>query len=614
MRIVTANKSVTLDGDIGWSVLSGARPSTLNAYVFRCIQLRVSAISSIPIVFEDSGEDAGIPSGILRDVEASLLVAGAAYLLRPAGKIGWRVINPKSMRVEANSSGISAFVQTVSNREIRFKPEQIVYIRYWHPDYDLLPGLAPLDVAKMAAETIDSAEAFTKAFFEQGALPPMIVSPENGMITEADKRTLEEAFRRVVSGVRNAWKALVLRGGIDVKTIEMPSLANLAMSEVNEVARARIAVAFGIPQTMIEDAANYATAREHRISFWRETIIPEMELIISALNDQHFARLGKNVMADYNQVEALQQDEATKASAVIDLFTAGIISRDEARRMMDIQEPEQEDDMEEELRRWQRKSVKRGKLAPFRSAKIPSWLGDAIERLDERGFEPFGFVKYLDRKGIEDIFAREEERIHGKLEDLFRNWLRKMAREISDGNTPTTDDFRDELLRVMRSSLQQVTIDSAIASASEIGINDIDAIIDLAIAWVQEYTFDLVKEITETTARRIAQAIEAFRSTPGMTVGDVEAMLEPTFGAVRAQLITTTEITRAYNQGVMITQSALEKYGLTLKRVWQTASDDRVCDICGPRDGAIEGSSRWDGEPPPAHPGCRCWTTLEVRK
>ncbi len=56
---------------------------------------------------------------------------------------------------------------------------------------------------------------------------------------------------------------------------------------------------------------------------------------------------------------------------------------------------------------------------------------------------------------------------------------------------------------------------------------------------------------------------------------------------------------------------------------WQTAEDDRVCEICTALNGVMftldefeSGSFRVDGYDyqlrPPAHPGCRCHTQVQV--
>ena len=67
----------------------------------------------------------------------------------------------------------------------------------------------------------------------------------------------------------------------------------------------------------------------------------------------------------------------------------------------------------------------------------------------------------------------------------------------------------------------------------------------------------------------------------------------------RAEMIARTEIIRAFNEG------AWQRYKAAgFKRwKWLTAADERVCAICGPKDGRVypEGAQR-----PPAHPRCRC--------
>ena len=62
-------------------------------------------------------------------------------------------------------------------------------------------------------------------------------------------------------------------GKVTPQTLTPPP-KDLEMKELNNQARHNVAMAFGIPQTMLEDAANYATAGEHRLSFWQDTVRP----------------------------------------------------------------------------------------------------------------------------------------------------------------------------------------------------------------------------------------------------------------------------------------------------------------------------------------------------
>lgn len=87
----------------------------------------------------------------------------------------------------------------------------------------------------------------------------------------------------------------------------------------------------------------------------------------------------------------------------------------------------------------------------------------------------------------------------------------------------------------------------------------------------------------------------------------------------RAHTIATTEMAFAYNKGADegMKQAQTKGYVGKIKRVWSTADDERVCEICGGLDGTeidmdeefdFKGRSLYGGQKqtPPAHPRCRC--------
>lgn len=87
----------------------------------------------------------------------------------------------------------------------------------------------------------------------------------------------------------------------------------------------------------------------------------------------------------------------------------------------------------------------------------------------------------------------------------------------------------------------------------------------------------------------------------------------------RAYTIATTEMAFAYNKGADEGIRQAQQQGLmgTVKKVWTTAADERVCEICGALDGqgigmdedfSFKGKELYAGQKqtPPAHPRCRC--------
>ena len=129
------------------------------------------------------------------------------------------------------------------------------------------------------------------------------------------------------------------------------------------------------------------------------------------------------------------------------------------------------------------------------------------------------------------------------------------------------------------------------AQAGAVGLTfDIAVINDAALEWAKNYSFELVKGITDTTQKLVSKGVSAFVETPGMTVGELRSLLERGFSEQRAAAIATTEVTRAYTQGTQITQAQLAEAGIRMQRIWHASGDELVCDLCGPLDGWRNGS------------------------
>lgn len=142
-----------------------------------------------------------------------------------------------------------------------------------------------------------------------------------------------------------------------------------------------------------------------------------------------------------------------------------------------------------------------------------------------------------------------------------------------------------------------------------------------AADWAIREVGKLVTKITETTRKRIGNAVSSY-FTEAETIGDLEMRLTRMvdrfgniLGPVRAEMIAVTEITRAATQGELGVARQLKNEGIEMRKVWQTNKDDLVCAICAPLQGVEE--SVWrsvapDG--PPAHVRCRCFLSLLLPK
>lgn len=127
-----------------------------------------------------------------------------------------------------------------------------------------------------------------------------------------------------------------------------------------------------------------------------------------------------------------------------------------------------------------------------------------------------------------------------------------------------------------------------------------------AMQWAGNYNYELVAGINATTRRMLSDAIVRWAGT-GAPLSDLVDDVAAVFGPERAARIAVTEATRAYSEGAFATY---EQAGFRTRpaeehrpplhpncRCWvalaehdgrwvylhMTASDRRVCEICGPR-------------------------------
>jgi SPP1 gp7 family putative phage head morphogenesis protein len=262
------------------------------------------------------------------------------------------------------------------------------------------------------------------------------------------------------------------------------------------------------------------------------------------------------------------------------------------------------------LSKWRAKAAKRGPC-DFNSDIIPDWLANEVKAaMDVVGVdEAFSFLKQIDEARM-----RVERRLRRKLNKLLPDFRQRVAEAVASGTDPDYQAMFEELRAIIQPEITAMTTTEALRVSGDVGIVFDPAVINIdAIRWARQYSGQLVQGITNTTRNLVREATATFAETPGMTIGDLEQILEPAFGVQRSEMIAVTETTRAYSEATNEIQRQVNQTGLQMARQWHTAADDKVCPICGPLDGKLE--KDWlmefpDG--PPAHPNCRCGTGLTI--
>jgi hypothetical protein len=267
-------------------------------------------------------------------------------------------------------------------------------------------------------------------------------------------------------------------------------------------------------------------------------------------------------------------------------------------------------------------------------------IAGLLDELENLGIDiPFS----LKRRDPLEPGRRQKEEAEDRIARLFNRYFAEQRRTIRDILNRFAFDrkaipevqyfldllppnfYGDETLRAkLAKQFTQAAHHSIQLFASSVGLDFDYTLVNVAAAkWAAKYSFELIKDIDNTTAKALQSIFSDFVKTPGMTIGDVMELLP--YDEVRSLRIAITEITRVYSEADKLAGETLAKEfpGVRIIKTWFTNNDDIVCPICGPlhlqeveqdqKFVVVVNGRVYEFDGPLGHVGCRCWRTTTTR-
>ena len=229
----------------------------------------------------------------------------------------------------------------------------------------------------------------------------------------------------------------------------------------------------------------------------------------------------------------------------------------------------------------------------------------------------------LEREATDDIqsaLAKQQRAIYEiaremSAEEFIGDVAAELETQVKEIQRETT--MYDRLRRALLESVD-LGVFVAVEQLESVGLGmDWTLVNEDARAWAQNHIGTLIGGIDETTLARTRSAVATWIQN-GEPLPMLIEDLAPIFGPQRAQLIASTEVTRAYAEA---NQRVYREAGIRYME-WRAAADELMCPICGALNNQIVGiddnfDNALDSEIrtqfrvnfrlPPAHPRCRCW-------
>ncbi len=284
---------------------------------------------------------------LLRAVESRLALWGSAYvaMVRDADGVPYEMwpLRPDEVHIVAgeNDRIVRGFIHETVNSRVAYLPEEMLWYRRFNPMHSLA-GFSSMIPARLAVNMGTEALRFNRRFYVHSAMPADVVMTTDGTPQQEQIERLLDMWNERVSDPDTAHRPIVLSGGIDLKRLganqsDMEFIAALQWS-VEEVSRA-----FGVPKVFLSEFedATLANVRTMEQFLWRNTIIPELNMLEDGINHRlvpHFERFTGELIVRFNlsDVEAVQESQSDRAERLSTLVAAGIMTVREARREVGV--------------------------------------------------------------------------------------------------------------------------------------------------------------------------------------------------------------------------------------------------------------------------------------
>lgn len=599
---------------------------SVHTWVYACANLIANAFSMIEFIPYKPGKDGSWevnekhpfrkilnhPNPNMSGMEFKRLLSlsskltGNAFIITEPGNTKaplelWP-LQPNKVQVTSDTKNfISGYVYTVNGDARKFSPDRIIHIREATPT-NLQYGQGSLTAVKNAVTSDLLADAWNRFFFGNSARPDAVLESQTPLSDVEMKRAVL-GWKKNHEGSKNVSRIAVLSG---LKYIEVNRMhKDMDFVNLRKMLREEILAAFGVPQSMVGilDQANYSNMKEQTKTFWNQTMIPEIRKFESIMTMRAAQITGDTttvIQADLSKVEALREDEASKAFIAQTYINMGVplgqvvealdLPFDiPADYVKPIENPYQAQPMDEEKAMVKKKDVPKDVQ-----------LGDprAIEwKKFDRDVRPF---EQQMESSLRAFFRSQGKRVLNKfaenLDVLVPKDGKGMKTEEDQVNYIFNFDVEKDILgRVVEKKIRDAYFAFAVRTANRIGVPGSGVTFNVdeseAGAWIARKVLKLQQEATRFTREQLSDAlVEGVRDATATglsrseTIDQIKERITEIYDFAangRAERIARTEVIGASNAGSF---QAMKQLG-AVKKEWITSRDSLVRETHDQMDG-----------------------------
>lgn len=305
----------------------------------------------------DKANDETTKSDLFYVVQSHKKLSGDAFLLKVRNNsqvVALRVLAPDKIKLNLRNPTPNdptviesyEYKDTIKGQtvEITYNPRDIIHFKKPNPN-NQFRGLGAVEALADTIDLDNLTTETTKKFFQNGAITNFILSTES-KITDDQLKRLEAQLRATHGGAKNAYKAMILGGGLKPENISY-SNRDLEFLGQLEWYRDKIMVGFGNTKAsmgMVDDV-NRASFEGSYSGWLKSTVKPDMAAIVNTLNEFLVPEFGGgNLVLGFK--DPVPDDRTDDVDEAEKLYKARLITRNEGREMIELEAVEGGDEFE----------------------------------------------------------------------------------------------------------------------------------------------------------------------------------------------------------------------------------------------------------------------------
>lgn len=219
---------------------------------------------------------------------------------------------------------VKGYRYSTGNTSEILSPKEVMHVKD-NSSQTVYRGTTRLAAAEESIRSLNKMLGFQSNFFDNGAVPGLVLTSEN-VLGESAKARMLNTWQTRYNPKSGGKRPMILDGGLKVDQLSASNFAELDFVNSTDNKERAILKALGVPPILL-DGGNNANIAPNLKLFYLETVLPVVRAFTSVF-ERYF---GYDLEPETAKVSALQPQMSEASSAIVTLVNGGIITPNEAR-------------------------------------------------------------------------------------------------------------------------------------------------------------------------------------------------------------------------------------------------------------------------------------------